>query len=329
LKKKKIKSILIINTGGGIGDAIQYLKLFKILNQEFQNIKIDYYATDLNNFWFNNVLKSLKPNNVNVIKDYPMHFGSKIINFFISKQKFQKKYDLIIDNQTKIRDTLIYKKIPHKIFLSMSARGLLSNPIIFQKKQKHVQKRFVECLENFLQKKINLETTKINVKDKYQKEANRLISNKKKYVGFSIKAGHPSRLKEFDINEIIKTAIYFANRNYIPTFFLEEKYKKIISQINKTIPQAYFPEHKAKPILKNPSLVIALGKKMNFNITINNGVMHMLGLSKKKLFCFFEGDSDKFKPLSKNIFVYDCKKQDKKINLLKSEEIIEFINNFV
>ena len=327
--KQKIKSILIINTGGGIGDAIQYLKLFKILNKEFLKIKIDYYSTDLNSFWFDNVLKSLKPNNVNVIKDYPLHFGFRIKHFFLKKQYFQKKYDLIIDTQTKIRNTLIYKKIPHKVFLSFSARGILSNPIIFQKKQKHVQKRFIEYLENFLQKKINLKTAKINVKNEYQKEANRLINNKKKYIGFSIKAGHPTRIKEFDINEIIKTAIFFKNKKYIPTFFLEEKYKKIINAITKKIPQAYFPEHKAKKSLKNPSLVIALGKRMEFNITIDNGVMHMLGLSEKKLFCFFNKDSEKFKPLSKNVFVYDCKKQGKKINLLKSEEIIQFINNFV
>ena len=325
--KKKIKSILIINTGGGVGDAIQYVKLFKILNKEFQKIKIDYYSTDLNNFWFDNILKSLKPNNVNVIKDYPLHFGFRIKHFFLKKQYFRKKYDLIIDTQTKIRNTLIYKKIPHKVFLSFSARGILSNPIIFQKKQKHVQKRFVEYLENFLQKKINLETTKINVKNKYQNEANRLINNKNKYIGFSIKAGHPTRIKEFDINEIIKTAIFFKNKNYVPTFFLEEKHKKIINKITKKIPEAYFPEHKAKKEFKNPALVIALGKKMKFNISINNGVMHMLALSERKIFCFFDENSEKFKPIAKDALIYDCQKLNKKINLLKSEEIIKFITN--
>ncbi|KFX72070.1 MAG: hypothetical protein FF85_03815 [alpha proteobacterium QL1] len=53
------------------------------------------------------------------------------------------------------------------------------------------------------------------------------------------------------------------------------------------MPKAYFPEHLAKTELKNPSLVIALANSMEFNVTIDNGVMHMLGLSSKKLFCFF------------------------------------------
>jgi len=55
----------------------------------------------------------------------------------------------------------------------------------------------------------------------------------------------------------------------------------------------------------------------------------MLGLSEKKLFCFFNKDSEKFKPLSSNTFVYDCKKQGKVIKFLKSKEIIQFINNYI
>ena len=55
-----IKNILIINAGGGIGDAIQFIKIFELINQEFKNPNIDYYGNDLNNFWFDNKLSSLK-----------------------------------------------------------------------------------------------------------------------------------------------------------------------------------------------------------------------------------------------------------------------------
>ena len=76
--QSKIKNILIINAGGGIGDALQFVILFKIINQEFSNPNIFYYGCDLNNFWFENALKSLKPNNVTTIQHYPLHFGFRL-----------------------------------------------------------------------------------------------------------------------------------------------------------------------------------------------------------------------------------------------------------
>ena len=68
--QEKIKNILIINAGGGIGDALQFLKIFKLLDKEFNNPNINYYGNDSNNFWFETTLKSLKPLNVTTIKPY-------------------------------------------------------------------------------------------------------------------------------------------------------------------------------------------------------------------------------------------------------------------
>ena len=57
----KIKNILIINAGGGIGDAIQFLRIFNYLNESLNLKKIYYYACDVNKFWFETKLKNLKP----------------------------------------------------------------------------------------------------------------------------------------------------------------------------------------------------------------------------------------------------------------------------
>ena len=126
-----IKNILIINSGGGIGDAIQFIKIFQLINQEFENPNIDYYGNDLNSFWFDNKLSSLKSDNVQIIKHFPLYFGFRLMHLFDKKIKNEKIYDLIIDNQSKIRNALIYKRIPHKYFLSFALRGILSNPINF------------------------------------------------------------------------------------------------------------------------------------------------------------------------------------------------------
>ena len=320
-----IKNILIINAGGGIGDAIQFVKIFKLINQELKSPNIDYYACDMNNFWFENKLSSLKIKNVQTIKHFPIHFGFRLKHFFNKKIKNEKFYDLIIDNQSRYTNTLIYKRIPHKYFLSFSLRGMLSQPMIFKQKHKHVQLRVINYLEKFLNKKIDLNNIQITISQQYHQEANRLLDDNKKYIGFSIKAGHKTRIKEFELMEIVKTAQYFVEKNFTPVFFIEPKYEKEINIIKKNIISAYFPEHLASSELKNPSLVIAIANKMAFNITIDNGVMHMLTLANPKLFAFFNKSSDKFKPIKNNSFVYDCEKNKETIDNLDSQKIIEFI----
>ena len=321
-----IKNILIINTGGGIGDAIQFVKIFQLINQEFKNPSIDYYACDINNFWFENKLNSLKIKNVQTIEHFPIHFGFRLKHFFDKKIKKEKFYDLIIDNQSKFRNTLIYKRIPHKFFLSFSLRGILSKPIkFFQKKQQHVQLRVINSLEKFLNKKIDINNIQVTISEKYHQEAGRLLDDNKKYIGFSIKAGHKTRIKEFELIEIVKTAQHFVEKNFVPVFFIEPKYKEEIGMIKKNIINAYFPEHLASSELKNPSLVIAIANKMAFNITIDNGVMHMLTLASPKLIAFFNKSSEKFKPIKNNSFVYDCEKNKETIDSLDSKKIIKFI----
>jgi len=327
----KIKNILIINAGGGIGDAIQFLRIFNYLNESLNLKKIYYYACDVNKFWFETKLKNLKPKNIFTIKSFPLHYGFRKKHIFFKpdlKKDFGiKKFDLIIDNQTKIRNTLIYKRIPHQYYLSPTFNYFFSNPKIELDKEKHVQLRITNYLEKILNKKFTFDNKYKNINKDFSKISNKLIKKEKKYIGFSIKAGHPTRIKEFDLKEITKVAKYFEKKNYIPTFFLEEHYQKEIKFIKKSLKNSYFPELKIKKNNRDPSLVVELGKKMNFIITIDNGVMHMLSLSGVKMFCFFARNSEKFKPLGSENIIYDCSKNNETINKLSSNKIIKIIEN--
>jgi ADP-heptose:LPS heptosyltransferase len=249
------------------------------------------------------------------------------LNQILKKEFGIKKFDLIIDNQTKIRNTLIYKRIPHQYYLSPTFNYFFSKPKIEINKEKHVQLRITNYLEKILNKKFNFENEYKNINKKFSKISNKLIKKEKKYIGFSIKAGHPTRIKEFNLKEITKVAKYFEKKNYIPTFFLEEHYTKEIKFIKKNIKNSFFPELKINKKNRDPSLVVELGKQMEFIITIDNGVMHMLALSGVKMFCFFAKNAEKFKPLGSNKFIYDCKKNNELIDKLSSEKIIKIIEN--
>ena len=77
----------------------------------------------------------------------------------------------------------------------------------------------------------------------------------KGYVGFSITAGHPSRVKEFKIEEIIKLANHLGESS-IPTFFIEEKFVELKKLLKSEIKNAFFPEEFISDSLKKPMMLL-------------------------------------------------------------------------
>jgi len=327
--KDNFKNILYIQTGSGIGDALTSLPILNYINKNFFPEKIFYYSTDLQQFWYDDKLSEFKPKNLVSIKNFPEHFGFEHNHKFISQSLINKfdfdQFDLIIDNQTRFKNTLIYRRIPHKYFISSSVNFLLSKPLFFTKKNKNVTLRIVKYLNKILKKdikpnyKIELPTNFINL-------AKKIMPNNKKYVGFSITAGHPTRMKEINISEIIKLANYYA-KTYVPIFFIENKYIKLKEILKKEVQNIFFPEEIIEKNYQKPMIVTALGSLTEFNITIDNGISHMLSFSNNKTFIFYNDFSKKFMPYSENCKIFDCKLNNKKIDTLKFEEILKFIEN--
>ena len=324
---EKIKNILIINSGGGFGDTVQYIPLLNWINENYPNIKLYYYANDYENYYFENSLKGLINDNIKIIKNFPIYFGFRLNHYFKSKKLAKnnnlKYFDLIIDNQTKLRNLLIYKNIPHKYFFSPTFNYFFCNPKIKNNyKSKGLIARVVKFLEIMTNKNIELNYT-INIHHKFIKKSDSLLPNNEKYFGLSLVAGHKTRKKQFNKIQIIKTINYFAEK-YLPVFFIQENNKDMINLIKENIPNAIFPEHNVETEFKSPELLVALADKMDFNISIDNGVAHLLALSKSKTFCFYPGNAEKFKPLRNNFFSYNCDNYDA-MDKITSDEIIKFI----
>ncbi len=323
---KYYENVLLINSGGGLGDTLQFIPIINFLNKEFK-IKNLFYFSNKNEFFFRNILKDIRPKNLKIIDFLEQDFGFRINHIFKTQKLLERlkidKFNLIIDNQTRFTNSIVFKSIKHDEYISPCINYLFSKPFFVIKKEKNIVKRVFNYFEKKLEKKINIKYN-IEIPKNYTLEANRLIDKNKKYIGFSITAGNPSRIKHFNLSEILKVANFYKKK-FIPIFFIEKKYKKIINKIKKEVPNAYFPEFKAKFRFKNPILVTALANKTNFCITINNGIMHMLSLSKTKLFIFFDENSRKFQPLSKKVKTFECDKKKIKINTINSNEIINFI----
>ena len=122
-----MNKILIYNSGGGLGDSIQLFPLLISLKGHFRKAKFFYLGAHSNHF-----KGKLREYNIEL---ETLDLGLKYFGFrwwhwiFAPKKAATKtigKFDLIIDLQTKFRNSLILKRIPHNLFYSRTFNGFFS-----------------------------------------------------------------------------------------------------------------------------------------------------------------------------------------------------------
>ena len=214
-----MKKILIYNSGGGLGDSIQLFTFILSLQNHFKSSEFFYLGAHENHFQ-----GKLKEFNIN-IKTLDLglkYFGFRWWHFLVAKKRFidleakkrkekfvpktkkrsadQKldKIDLIIDLQSKLRNTIILNKIPHDHFYS-STYGFK----FCTKKAEYSSENHLENLSNFLNTNIGISKfNPKNLEEKYKSEAKRLLPDKN-YIGFSLTQGNLYREKSWSINNFI------------------------------------------------------------------------------------------------------------------------------
>ena len=169
-----MKKILIYNSGGGLGDSIQLFPLIISLQNHFKSSEFFYLGAHENHF-----KGKLKEFNID-IKTLDLglkYFGFRWWHFFVAKKNFLTKkidkIDLIIDLQSKLRNTIILKKIPHRYFYSSTFEYKFCSI-----KNDYVSKNHIENLEMFLDTKINFLTfDSKKLSNKFKNEAEKLLPN--------------------------------------------------------------------------------------------------------------------------------------------------------
>jgi len=311
------KNILIYNSGGGLGDSIKLFSLIVSLKKHFKNSNFFYLSAHENHFEGKLREYNIKINTLNIGLKY---FGFRWWHLLVTKKNFLKlkidKFDLIIDCQSKLRNTIILKQIPSKAFYSSTFNNILCSNLEIP-------------VKNFWSYLITNDYDIKNIAQKYFDEATRLLPGKN-YIGFSLTQGNVYRKKEWPLDKVIKLSKELVKNNKIPVFLLEKKYHEIKSKIKNSIPSALFPEHETS--LNSPALVTCLGTKLDLAITIDNGIMHMLSLSKVPIISLFgPTNSKKFAPQYKDSKILDSKKiyNSKNVSDITVEDVIQAVKQFV
>jgi ADP-heptose:LPS heptosyltransferase len=323
-----LKKILIYNSGGGLGDTIQLFPLILSLKNHFKSSDFYYLGAHKNHF-----LGKLKKYNID-IKTLDLglkYFGFRWWHLLKAKSRFLElnleKFDLIIDLQSKLRNTLILKRIPSVNFYSSTfnynfcslKKDYLSNNNISQKTILNLEK----LLDVSIQK---VDFSLDNLNQIYINEAKKLLPGSN-YIGFSITQGNEYRKKSWPLENFIILAKKIEEMNKIPVFFVEKENIEIINQIKSKVPNSLFPEHNSDLVC--PALVTALSSRLEKGISIDNGVMHMMSLAKVPMIVLFgPTNSEKFAPSHENTVILDSNKLYKTsdISKIQVEDLLKHIN---
>ena len=317
-----MNKILLYNSGGGLGDSIQLFPLIISLKAHFKKAKFYYLGAHQNHF-----TGKLKEYNINLeTLDLGLeYFGFRWWHLLFAKRRLKniniEEFDLIIDLQTKFRNSLILKRLPHKLFYSRTFNGYFSS-----RKIKSDFSSYIEDLSLFLEEDVIELDFKVKKLPKIiLTEAKKLLPNSN-YVGFSITQGNEYRKKSWSIYKFTALANKVSSQNKVPVFFIEKNNINLIEKIKNQVPSAIFPELYSK--LSSPALVTALASRLNTAVTIDNGIMHMIGLANIPMIVLFgPTNSNKFAPKNSYTKILDSKKihNTKDINSIDVDEVFSLI----
>ena len=310
-----MKKILIYNSGGGLGDSIQLFPLLLSLKSHFKKTKIYYLGAHSNHF--NEKLKDYKIH-LETVDLGLKYFGFRWWHlFFTNKRTLTRgygKFDLIIDLQTKFRNSLILSRVPHNSFYSRTFNGFFSSKKIKSNSLDHLENLSLFIEEDIIESNFNIK----NLSQEILNEAKRLLPNSN-YVGFSITQGNEYRKKSWSLRNFINLAKKISKKNKTPVFFIEPDKLSLINEIKNEVENAIFPEQNTS--LSGPPLITAMATRLEKAVSIDNGIMHMLGLANIPLIVLFgPTNSKKFAPKSDNIKILDSKKMYNSDDILKIKE---------
>ena len=322
-----MKNILLYNSGGGLGDCIQLFDLITSLKTKFKNTEIYYLGAHENHFQ-----NSLKEYNISIptLNMNLQYFGFRWKHLLLTSKNLKKtsidKFDLIIDLQSKIRNTLILKRIPSNYFYSSTLNYFFSS---HKKKYLNTKNNLNLILDNIgmlINEEISHEVYDINnIDKKYFEEAKRILPENK-YIGISLTQGNIYRKKSWSIIKFINLSKSLEEKGYRPVFFVKKEEKDLINKIKSENNSAIFPELNTN--MSCPALVTAMATRLDKAVSIDNGVMHMMGLANIPMIVLFgPTNSEKFAPKIENIDILDSKILNKSddIETIREEDVLKFI----
>ncbi|SRR5258708_6900829 len=192
----------------------------------------------------------------------------------------ERRFDLVIDTQSRVMTTLILRRLRHQRFLSPTAKFLLSDfrPKRSYRKPKHLHHRLFDL--------IALATGRPaptpgpgRLPDAVAADAARLLPDGPVYVGFAPGAGN--RRKCWPLERFIQLASAQTRQERVPVFILGPAEAEWRHELAGAVPGARFPNQDADAagIATGPVLTLALARRLAAAVSNDSGGGHILAES--------------------------------------------------
>ena len=295
------RRIGVISDGELIGDALYKFPFLRALRRAFPADITAWVALDGPTPYAD----LLRP----VIKTYldevysRLGFKSRPRDFFRPMPDLPY-FDILIDSRAKFRSVLMARRIPHGLFISGSARFLLSDrrPPKGYTRPDHVVERMLDQLELASGEPAQPFGT-VDIPGEEEAAARQLLPlGGVRYIGFAPGAG--GRIKCWPLDNYLELARRIESRSTVPVFIVGPQEREWITTIRAALPAAILPgwnddgSNADEIAAAGPLRVMALAKRLTLAVANDSGTSHMLAAVDTPLVSLFgPTPAAKFAPL--------------------------------
>ncbi len=202
--------------------------------------------------------------------------------------------DILIDTQSKLKTTLILKRLPHRLFISATANFIFSDrKPATEFKQGSVQRRLIDLFSlasaNHAQANFRLQ-----LPDEYRQLAEQALPKGNDYIGLA--PGSGVQRKCWPLDSFIQLAQRQALAGRTPVFFLGPNEAGWQQQLARAVPSALFPEQEKEDASINPIIYcLALAQRIRVGVANDSGTGHVFAIAGQPLVSLFgPSNAEKF-----------------------------------
>ncbi len=305
VKEQQPRTILVYVGLDRVGDSLLKLPFVRGLRQAFPDARITWVAGKETSVY----ASVMAPVAEGLLDEVIEHAGIGLHPSELLRRPLKgRRFDLIIDTQKIFWASLSLWRIPHDVFISPSARFLLSSkkPVRGYKFPKSMQRQLLDLLELASGGVFPTPATlDLDPGEAYRADARRLLPDGPSYVGFA--PGSGGKPKCWDLDNFIRLARGQAKRGRVPVFFLGPQEPEWRETIAARVPTALFPLQEQDNGF-DPLYTIALSERMAASVSNDSGVGHMIALGGRALVSLFGPTvPEKFMPMSGRLTVIEAK----------------------
>jgi ADP-heptose:LPS heptosyltransferase len=186
-------------------------------------------------------------------------------------------FDSILCTESKLKPTLVLKRIPHHRFVSPAFRFRFSSVVPrLDQFPSGVSERFNFLCSVAIDQQIEQDCT-VTLPRQFEMAARSLLPDGKSYVGFCPGAGGVA--KRWPLDRYLALARKAIGIGATPVFFVGPEEADIVSLIKDGVPEALMPEIDLSNVndgANGPLLTIALARKLALGVSNDAGGGHLL-----------------------------------------------------